>query len=161
MNADGSAATQLTRNAAHDEGPAWSPDGRLLAYTSGPDDTHGDTHVMTAAGTHLRRLTFYDGIDESPDWQAIPAPRTDRACGDVARVGAGAHDVRARGRGLPCRSARALVRRWTRDGRPGRVGGFAARTADYGGTLRVTLARRAGERRQLVAFLYEPSAPAG
>ena len=156
MNADGTGATQLTRNAAHDEGPAWSPDGRLLAYTSGPDDAHGDTHVMTAAGRHIRRLTFYDGIDESPDWQAIPAPRTDRTCGDVVRVGAGAHDVRARGRGLPCRSARALVRRWTRAGRPGRVGGFTARAADYGGTQRVRLARRAGARRQLVAFLYEP-----
>jgi TolB protein len=161
MNADGTGASQLTHNAAHDEGPAWSPDGRLLAYTSGPDDKHGDTHVMTAAGKHLRRLTFYEGIDESPDWQAIPAPDTDRACGDVVKVGTGAHDVRVAGRGLTCRSALALVRRWTRARRPGRINGFAARTADYGGTLRVTLARRAGERRQLVAFLYERSSPAG
>ena len=80
MGADGSRPTQLTRNAAHDEGPAWSPDGRLLAYTSGPDDTHGDIHVMTAGG---RRAAPADdatpNADESPDWQAIPAPRTDRA----------------------------------------------------------------------------------
>jgi TolB protein len=161
MHADGTGAIQLTHNAAHDEGPAWSPDGKLLAYTSGPDNKHGDTHVMTTAGKHLRQLTFYDGIDESPDWQAIPAPRTDRACGDVAKVGTGAHDVRVAGRGLTCRQALALVRRWTRARRPARVSGFAARSADYGGTLRVTLARRAGERRQLVAFLYERSSPAG
>jgi TolB protein len=159
MNADGTGATQLTHNAAHDEGPAWSPDGRLLAYTSGPDDKHGDTHVMTAAGKHIRQLTFYEGIDESPDWQAIPAPRSDRACGDAAKVGTGAHDVRAAGRRLACRSALALARRWTKAGRPHRVGGFAVRVADYGGTQRVTLARRAGKRRQLVAFLYERSTP--
>ena len=159
MNADGTGASQLTHNAAHDEGPAWSPDGRLLAYTSGPDDKHGDTHVMTAAGKHLRQLTFYEGIDESPDWQAIPAPRSDRTCGDAAKVGTGAHDVRAAGRGLACRSALALARRWTKAGRPRRVGGFAARVADYGGTPRVTLVRRAGKRRQLVAFLYERSTP--
>jgi Tol biopolymer transport system component len=159
MNADGTGATQLTRNDLHDEGPAWSPDGALLAYTSGADDTHGDIHVMTAAGRHLRRLTSYEGPDESPDWQAIPAPPTDRACGDVARIGAGAHDVRARGRGVACRRARALARRWQEARGRARVGGFAARATDYGGTQRVVLSRRAGKRRQLVAFLYEPPAP--
>jgi TolB protein len=159
MNADGTGATQLTHNGAHDEGPAWSPDGRLLAYTSGPDDKHGDTHIMTADGKHIRRLTFYEGIDESPDWQAIPAPRTDRACGDAAKVGTGARDVRLAGRGLACRSALALARRWTKAARPHRVAGFTARVADYGGMQRVTLVRRAGKRRQLVAFLYERSAP--
>jgi TolB protein len=158
MAADGTGATQLTHNAAHDEGPAWSPDGTLLAYTSGPDNTHGDIHVMTAAGEHVRQLTFYEGLDESPDWQAIPAPPTDRACGDVAKVGSGAHDVRAAGRGLPCRRVLALARRWAAAGGPTRVGGFAARVTDYGGTRRIVLTRRAGERRQLVAFLDEPGA---
>ncbi|MGH2944202.1 MAG: TolB family protein, partial [Solirubrobacteraceae bacterium] len=109
MDADGANPTQLTRNTAHDEGPAWSPDGRLLAYTSGPDVRHGDIRVMTAAGRDLRRLTTYRGADESPDWQAIPAPRTDRRCGDAARTGRGAFDVRGAGRGLSCRQARALA----------------------------------------------------
>jgi Tol biopolymer transport system component len=160
MNADGSGATQLTHNALHDEGPAWSPDGTLLAYTSGPDDKHGDIQVMTVAGERVRQLTFYAGPDESPDWQAIPAPRSDRTCGDAATTGAGAHDVRAAGGGLPCRRALALARRWARQRGRARVSGFAAGVTDYGGTQRVVLARRGGKRRQLVAFLYEPPAPA-
>jgi len=77
MRADGSRPVQLTANAAHDEGPSWSPDGRRLTYTSGPDATHGDIHVMTSAGRDVRRLTRYAGADESPDWQAIAAPQTD------------------------------------------------------------------------------------
>ena len=39
MGADGANPTQLTHNALHDEGPAWSPDGTMLAYTSGPDNS--------------------------------------------------------------------------------------------------------------------------
>ena len=112
MRADGSRPAQLTRNTAHDEGPAWSPDGRLLAFTSGPDDKHGDIHVMPAAGGDARRLTTYANADESPDWQAIPAPRSDARCGGLGRAGRGVSDVRAAGRGLTCATARTLVRRW-------------------------------------------------
>jgi len=153
MAADGSAPVQLTRNAAHDEGPAWSPDGRLLAYTSGASNATGDIHVMTAAGRHLRRLTSYARADESPDWQAIPAPRTDCRCGDVARTGRGVYDVRRAGRGLSCAQARALARRWMRARRPPRVRGYRATTADFGGTTRVQLRRGDGSGRMLVAFL--------
>jgi TolB protein len=155
MRSDGSQPTQLTHNAAHDEGPAWSPDGRLLAYTSGPDDTHGDIHVMTAAGRELRRLTSYENVDESPDWQAIPAPRTDARCGGLVRSGRGAYDLRRAGRGLTCSAARALVRRWLAAHRPRHVHGYSATAADFGGLRRVTLRRRDGTRRKLVAFLYQ------
>jgi TolB protein len=157
MGADGSAPTQLTRNAVHDVGPAWSPDGQLLAYTSGPDDTHGDIRIMTPAGRDLRRLTTYSGADESPDWQTIPAPRTDRRCGDAVRSGRGAYDVRRAGKGLTCRQARGLARRWVAAGRPPRVRGYAATATDFGGTLRVEL-RRDRAWRKLVAFLYQRSA---
>jgi dipeptidyl aminopeptidase/acylaminoacyl peptidase len=153
MNADGSSPVQLTHNAVHDEGPAWSPDATMLAYTSGPDNEHGDIHVMTASGRHLRQLTSYDGLDESPDWQAIPAPPTDRRCGDAAALGV--HDVRARGNGVTCRQARSLAERWTAAGRPARVRRFRARADDYGGTLRVLLTRGEGDRRRLVAFLLQ------
>jgi hypothetical protein len=158
MGADGSAPTQLTHNAAHDEGPAWSPDGRLLACTSGPDGTHGDIRVMTARGRDLRRLTAYPAADESPDWQAIPAPRTDRRCGDAIRSGSGAYDVRLAGAGTRCRQARGLARRWVHAGKPRRVRGYAATATDFGGTRRVELPRRDGGRRTLVAFLYQHSA---
>ena len=158
MNADGSGARQLTRNALHDEGPAWSPDGgRTLAYTSGPDDQHGDIHVMTAGGRHLRQLTTFAGLDESPDWQSIPAPRTARRCGDAVRSGPGARDVRATGRGVTCSVALGLARRWWR-GQPKAIGGFAVRSAGFGGTRRVVMTRDARGARALVAFLFQPPA---
>jgi TolB protein len=155
MGADGRTPTQLTRNTAHDEGPTWSPDGRLLAYTSGPDDTHGDIRLMTPGGRDLGRLTAYAGADESPDWQAIPAPRTDARCGDIAPTGSGAYDVRRAGGGLSCAQARALVRRWLRAHRPRHVGGYSASVKDFGGTSRVQLRRGDDGQRRLVAFLYQ------
>lgn len=173
MSADGTNSTQLTQNALHDEGPAWSPDGTLLAYSSGIDNDHVDINVMTAAGVHLRQLTDYDGRDESPDWQAIPAPETERSCGDLAAVGPGVHDVRAAG--LSCRKARTLANRWAQSGLPPRLQKFVADVDDYGGTLRVVL-QRPGEydddddatshqhgddahRQRLVIFLYQPPTP--
>ncbi|MDX6689966.1 MAG: hypothetical protein QOG15_1423 [Solirubrobacteraceae bacterium] len=155
MAADGSGTRQLTHNALHDEGPAWSPDGgRFLAYTSGVDNEHGDTHVMTAAGKHLRQLTTFPGLDESPDWQAIPAPKTDRRCGDAVRSGAGARDVRTSGIAT-CDGIIGLARRWSR-GQPRAIDGFAVKSTGFGGTRRVVLTRRKGERRELVAFLFQP-----
>jgi hypothetical protein len=47
---------------------------------------------MTAAGEHARQLTTFPGLDESPDWHAIPAPKTERRCGDAVRTEPGAHD---------------------------------------------------------------------
>lgn len=155
MGADGGAPTQLTRNTLHDEGPSWSPDGRLLAYTSGPDQEHGDIHVMAAEGGAPRRLTRFAGADESPDWQAIPAPRTDARCGDLVRAGTGAYDVRRAGRRLDCIQARALVRRWVQARQPRRIRGYRATAKDFGGMKRVHLRAGRGAGRRLVAFLYQ------
>ncbi|HWM11683.1 MAG TPA: hypothetical protein VNO82_20160 [Solirubrobacteraceae bacterium] len=150
MNADGTGVTQLTRNAIRDEGPAWAPDGTQIAYTSGLDNTLGDINVMTAAGVHLRRLTDFDGADESPDWQAIPAAETDRRCGDTAP----ATDVRAAGRGMYCWKARRLAARWSERGRPDAIRRFDAHVEDFGGTLRVELVHRARRKEKLVTFLH-------
>lgn len=160
MQANGARPTQLTRNAAHDVGPAWSPDGRLLAFTSGPDEKHGDIHVMPAAGSDARRLMRYANADESPDWQAIPAPRTDARCGGIGRTGRGVSDVRAGGRGLTCHTARALVRRWLTAKRLRSVSGYGVTVTDFGGLRRVVLRRGNGGHRRLVAFLHRsPSTP--
>ena len=149
MSADGSGARQLTHNALHDEGPAWSPDGgTMLAYTSGPDDFHGDIHVMTSDGQHLRQLTSFAGRDESPDWQSIPAPATSNRCGDLASLGP--RDVRAGG-GATCLTATALALTWSLTKAPS-VGGFAVTVTDFGGVSRVVMTRAT----QVVAFLSRP-----
>jgi Tol biopolymer transport system component len=164
MNADGSQPVQLTHNALHDEGPAWSPDQTMLAYSSGEHDLRLDINVMTAAGVHLRRLTDYAGRDESPDWQPIPAPDTDRRCGDLGETDSGVLDVRAAGEGLSCEKALRLAARWSpeyRSGdRPAKVGGFDAAVTDFGGTERVVLTHRGNRDNtgndKLVAFLHQP-----
>ena len=151
MKADGTGVTQLTRNdGVRDEGPAWAPDGTQIAYTSGLDNTHGDINVMTTGGVHLRRLTEFEGADEAPDWQAIPAAETDRRCGDTAP----ATDVRAAGRGMPCWKARRLAARWSERGMPPAIRRFEARVDDFGGTLRVELERKKRHKHQLVTFLF-------
>ena len=148
MDADGAHPVQLTDNVLHDEGPAWSPDGAMLAYSSGADNTHLDINVMRADGEHLRTLTDYEGRDESPDWQPIPAPDTDRRCGDAAA--GGPTDVRAEG--VSCRRALRLAADWTAAGAASPVDGFTVETEDFGGLLRVVLTS-CRDRDRLVAFL--------
>jgi WD40-like Beta Propeller Repeat/Lysyl oxidase len=49
--------------------PAWSPDGRRLAYVAPGAGGTSDLYVADADGTHVGRLTRSDGIDEtSPSW---------------------------------------------------------------------------------------------
>ena len=52
MNADGSGLRNLTRSPAYDGNPAWSPDGRKIAF--GRD---GEIYVMNADGNGQRNLT--------------------------------------------------------------------------------------------------------
>jgi Tol biopolymer transport system component len=57
--------------------PAWSPDGRKIAFASdregspkGPIGVTTEIYVMDADGAHLMRLTDAEGWDGSPTWSA-------------------------------------------------------------------------------------------
>jgi Tol biopolymer transport system component len=77
MNADGSNQRQLTTNNAHDEGPAWSPDGTQIVFTS-ERDGNSEIYLMNADGSDQRRFTNDPALDESPDWgpQARTVPHS-------------------------------------------------------------------------------------
>jgi len=72
------AVTQITSGDFDDEQPAWSPDGKLLAFTSNrstpdPDRTY-DTNIWVVAadnsdkGAHLTQITTNPGEDSEPSW---------------------------------------------------------------------------------------------
>lgn len=79
MNVDGSDRTTLVEGgdapggSFGGRGPAWSPDGTKLAFTSVPD---GFIATIHRDGTGLVRLTEGD----SPDWQAPPFKNRAKAC---------------------------------------------------------------------------------
>jgi TolB protein len=70
VNVDGSGLKMLTDDGgqlAHQDWPAWSPDGKRFAFSS----THeGNQEIYTAAadGTDLVRVTQHPGIDAHPCW---------------------------------------------------------------------------------------------
>ena len=67
MNADGSNPKRLTNNTAWDSGPAWSPDGKNMAFYTDRAGG-GEIFVMNADGSNPYNLTNYPGLDGSPAW---------------------------------------------------------------------------------------------
>ena len=67
MNADGSAPTNLTNDAAEDLEATWSPDGTRIAFRSVRTGS-GDIYVMKADGSEVTRLTTEAGQDANPRW---------------------------------------------------------------------------------------------
>jgi TolB protein len=67
MNADGSEPRNLTDSTTFDSWPAWSPDGRYIAFQSDRDGNQ-EIYVMEADGSSPRNLTDHEGNDFGPAW---------------------------------------------------------------------------------------------
>ena len=74
MDADGSNIRNLTNDGEY---PAWSPDGRYIAFSSFED---GSIYVMDADGSNARKLTNGEYWDSEPTW--LPDGRIVYDCGD-------------------------------------------------------------------------------
>ena len=57
MNADGSRQRNLTQHPALDAAPTWSPDGKLLSFTSTRSGNRPEIYVMEIATRKVRQLT--------------------------------------------------------------------------------------------------------
>lgn len=58
---------RLTNNAADDRDPAWSPDGRRIAFASHRDD-NWDLYIMEVDSGVITRLTYTPGFEGAPSW---------------------------------------------------------------------------------------------
>lgn len=153
------AVTQLTRDPAttpvHDEGPAWSPDGTMIAFTSERSDPDGDIWIMRSDGADPRRLTTDPALDESPDWQPIPfsvgAPDRWPAqpCGDLSLLPGGIASIAAVK--SPCEQARRVAGRWTVDEPV--VRGFACAATPHSFDQQLVECQHRGDRKG-VAFVW-------
>jgi tol-pal system beta propeller repeat protein TolB len=67
INADGTHLKQLTTDPAADSTPAFSPDGRRIAFISDRDGLH-QVYVMNADGSAQTRVTRDEARDFNPQW---------------------------------------------------------------------------------------------
>jgi len=67
MNPDGSGRTRLTRDAAKDAEPKWSPDGKRIAFKS-TRDGNDEIYVMNADGSNAVNVTRNPATDEDCSW---------------------------------------------------------------------------------------------
>jgi TolB protein len=67
FNADGTGARLLSDHGGVNSFPAWSPDGKKIAFTSDRDGVQ-NLYVMEADGTNVRALTAEKEICRAPAW---------------------------------------------------------------------------------------------
>lgn len=67
INADGTGLRRLTTNPAHDFDPAWSPDGRMIAFRS-QRDGNNEVYVMGSDGARQHDLSRDPHNDWGPAW---------------------------------------------------------------------------------------------
>ena len=70
MNADGGAQTRLTNDPVVEYNPAWSPDGRRIAFHSfrGPPAQYQNLYTMNPDGSGVIRITQTQRNDWNPAW---------------------------------------------------------------------------------------------
>jgi TolB protein len=70
MNGDGSGAINVSKSAAYDGWPTWSPDSRTILFSSnraGPANI-GQLYAVDADGSNLKKLTDGPGAFVQPTW---------------------------------------------------------------------------------------------
>lgn len=70
MDIDRGLIHNITAHPAYDGAPAWSPDGRWLAFISDRERRGTQIYVMDANGGNIRRLTDNRGSYGAPRWSA-------------------------------------------------------------------------------------------
>ena len=150
MDADGSGPRNLTQNPAKDVRPAWSPDGRRIAFVSRRDG-NSEVYVMNADGSGKRNLTRDRASDDYPTWspdgrriaflrgreqlhqpRRAPLPRLPPLCRERRRQRAAQADACTRGTPQTTAPIRGGQLVWSPDGRTIYFGRYLVRTDGSG-----------------------------
>ena len=118
MDADGAGAHRVTDEEVEETEPAWSPDGRSIAYVAERAGLEHPRALARAAPTARSgaRLTKLGGVAQAPSWSpdgrriAFSANSDDNGF-DIYTVGADGKDVRLMTSGDDCVRAGLVARR--------------------------------------------------